>query len=102
MAIAPAQAICIYRFVQEGLMNALRHAGGAGQTVGWRVSECLLAVTVSDTGSGFRVGDLEQSDRLGLRALRDRVESVGGAFAIDGRPGGGSALTVQLGLEEET
>ena len=33
---------------------------------------------------------------LGLSGLRDRVESLGGRFAIAGRPGGGTELTMTL------
>jgi len=45
--------ICLYRFVQEGLSNAFRHAGGAGQTVTCQYDGTVMKVTVSDTGPGF-------------------------------------------------
>jgi signal transduction histidine kinase len=98
---APVSAsgkICIYRFVQEALTNAYRHAGGAGQSVRSSVDAGRIVVEVSDAGPGFdpaRVGP----DALGLAGLRHRVRSLGGSFAVE-TSGEGTALRIVLDLEE--
>lgn len=79
--LSPAAKICIYRFVQEGLNNAYRHAGGIGQAVSQRTEGGLLIVEVADRGSGFDVNHV-RSTSLGLAGLRERVESLGGTFEI--------------------
>ncbi|SMX41959.1 sensor histidine kinase [Maliponia aquimaris] len=94
--------ICIYRFVQEGLMNAWRHAEGRGQCVVWTTEGADLVVTVSDDGPGFDPDRAEGTGRIGLEGLRERVQSVGGSFALLSRPGTGTTLTMRLHLRGDT
>lgn len=93
--------ICIYRFVQEGLMNAWRHAGGAGQRVTWAQDRGDLVVTVSDDGPGFDPDNAGGTGRIGLEGLRERVQSVGGSFALHSRAGKGTTLIMCLPLRGE-
>ena len=90
--------ICIYRFVQEALGNAFRHAGGVGQAVRSTVEAGRIVVEVSDNGPGF---DLRQIRReaLGLAGLRQRVKSLGGSFAVE-TSGRGTTLKMVLKLDE--
>jgi len=93
--------ICVYRFVQEGLMNAYRHANGAGQTVKCSIQKDGLAVTVRDTGPGFDVSAQQTSfPGIGLQGLRERVESIGGEFEVKSVVGQGSCLTMLLPIGE--
>lgn len=95
--------ICIYRFVQEGLMNAFRHAEGRGLAVGCRLDDERLVVTVSDSGPGLAVAAGEGAGQgLGLPGLRQRIESIGGDFAIDSARGQGTRLTMSLPAEAWT
>lgn len=105
VVMGPAERICLYRFIQEALNNASRHAGGRGLAVDLSCRDGTIVVSVSDRGPGFGTqGD--GGDRgvdgegprfgLGLTGLRDRVESLGGVFAIADRPGGGAELSMTL------
>ena len=94
--------ICVFRFVQEGLINAWRHAGGLGQSVSWQVENGNLTVTVEDSGPGFDPDAVSGKGRIGLDGLRERVQSVGGEFRIDSRAGQGTRLVMCLSLEERT
>jgi signal transduction histidine kinase len=97
--ISAAEKICVYRFVQEGLNNAFRHAGGVGQSVSAETSDAMLAVTVSDLGGGFDAA-AEQGGGLGLAGLRDRIESLGGAFEVKSSTSGTRvAMRLHLGPE---
>ncbi len=87
--------ICIYRFVQEGLMNAYRHAPGADVGVGCDVGDGHIAIHVTDRGPGFVLGEASKTG-LGLSGLRERVESIGGAFDIRVCPAGGTRLSMSL------
>lgn len=74
-----ALKICVYRFVQEGLNNAFRHAGGRGQRVEAAREGPKLALAVRNAAaSGSPSGG--QHGGLGLSGLRERVESLGGRF----------------------
>jgi signal transduction histidine kinase len=99
--LPPALRICAYRFVQEGLNNAFRHAGGKGQTVECRVEGRLLTVRVSDAGHGPHTET--RGCGLGLMGLRERVESLGGIFTMNQTANGTTIeMTVNLGQGDET
>ena len=87
--------ICIFRVVQEGLMNAFRHAGAAGTRVDARVEPGRIVVTLQDDGPGFDPRDRAGAG-LGLAGLREWIESIGGIFEIDSRRGHGTRLTMTL------
>lgn len=82
---------CVYRFVQEGLNNAFRHAGGAGQHVATRAEGSMISIVVSDKGPGFpgEVPSGGTASTLGLTGMRDRIESLGGTMEIGGATNGG-------------
>ena len=65
--LALSGKICVYRFVQEALSNAYRHAGGAGQSVRLRVEGRRVVVEVSDAGPGFDPESI-RGEALGLAA----------------------------------
>ncbi len=95
--------ICIYRFVQEGLNNAYRHADGAGQRVEARVEGDALRVCVSDSGPGFTPAitpSLSSAGGLGLAGLRERVESLGARLEIHSASSKGTRLEMiaELGV----
>lgn len=79
-----ATALTIYRLLQEGTTNVLRHAG-AGR-VAARVSHGLggWTVTLADDGQGLR-GAAEGN---GLSGMRERVALLGGSFDVQDGPGG--------------
>lgn len=86
--------LCLYRFVQETLNNAFRHANGEGQVIQARYVNGVLDISVRDSGPGM-VEDAMQPrtagrTRLGLAGLRYRVESLGGLFNIDSSASGTS------------
>ncbi len=97
-----SQKLCLYRFLQEALSNATRHAKATQVTVQITVSDTTLAVSVRDDGVGF---DPNQSRIVhgdggqGLGGLADRAEGIGGALDIRSAPGNGTTLTLTLNLE---
>ena len=98
--------ICLYRFVQEGLSNAFRDAGGMGQKVEASVTNGALHLSVSDSGPGFAPSEITiPTDKggLGLTGLRERVESLGASFSIQSKPGRGTRLemTADIGAGDK-
>jgi signal transduction histidine kinase len=99
----PLVLMCIYRFIQEGLNNAVKHGGGKDQKVLVENNGRKLDVTVSDGGPGF-TGDSVDPERfasghgLGLAGLKDRIETLGGRFAISSSPGQGTRLSASLDM----
>jgi signal transduction histidine kinase len=89
--------ICLYRFAQEALNNAFRHAGAAEQRLSARYDGATICVEISDSGPGFAVEQIAAGgERLGLPGLRYRVESLGGSLQINSQIGRGTQLIVQF------
>jgi signal transduction histidine kinase len=88
---------CIYRFVQEALSNAYRHAGARDQCVSARLNG-KLRVTVSDSGPGFVI-DGKHASGLGLTGMRARIEALGGTLHIEADAGSGARLTALFDLQ---
>lgn len=99
--LPPAVKTCLYRFVQEGLTNAYRHAGGNGQTVRCLLDIPLIEVSIEDDGLPPGVQPLTgNSGGMGIYGLRQRIESFGGKLLTDRRPNGGTVLQMKLELQD--
>lgn len=92
-----AVKLCLYRFVQEGLNNAFRHAKTSSATViAWLETKSIV-VEVSDNGSGFIWdGTNFPQGTLGLSGLRIRIATLGGEFSLHTQPGIGTRIIAQL------
>lgn len=87
--------LAIFRCVQEGVRNALRHARATSVRVVLSCSERELAVSIVDDGIGLDADAAREALRrghLGLTAMRDRIEAVGGSLVIESTVGAGTAL----------
>jgi signal transduction histidine kinase len=96
--LSSAAKICAYRFVQEGLNNAFRHAGGNGQAVTCELKDAVLCLAVEDSGGKNPKSPSGPNSGLGLVGLRERVESLGGTFSVSGVPSGGTRIEMKLAV----
>lgn len=71
--------LCVYRVVQEGLTNALRHAPASKVTVLLEQAGNAVSVSVTDDGSG-RAQAAQHGSGVGLIGLRERVTLFGGTL----------------------
>lgn len=85
--------LAAYRLVQEGLTNALKHAGAARAEVLVRFDGAGIEVQVTDDGRGEGPGD---GGGHGLIGLRERIAVYGGELDAGPRPGGGYVLRGRL------
>lgn len=92
--------ICLYRFVQESLNNAYRHAQGKGQRIDAKLDGDRIVVEVADSGPGLDSTRTSTSGGLGLSIMRDRIESLGGTLMITSSVDSGTRLSAQLSLTE--
>lgn len=93
----PSVGLVVYRIVQEGLTNIVKHAGsGARAEVSVRYDEDWLRVQISDDGRNET-----SSDRpgYGLIGMGERVGAYGGAIELRRRPEGyGHLLEARIPL----
>ena len=106
--LPPGLDLAVYRVVQEGLTNVLRHSAQAPTVV--RISGRLdqLVITVSDDGRGTGGAELawasgrgDGQPGRGLLGLRERVALYGGAVDAGRRPGGGWRLRATIPLPQQ-
>ncbi|MDP9011948.1 MAG: histidine kinase [Pseudomonadota bacterium] len=95
--LGPSTTLAIYRVVQEGVINALRHARPSRVEVEIRSDSRRIVVTVTDDGVGLPA-EWAKPGHFGLRGLTDRVSQVGGSFSIGNGAGGGTRLVAEIPL----
>jgi signal transduction histidine kinase len=86
-----------YRILQEGLTNALKHAGPARAEVVVRYAARELVLEVRDDGRGHDPG--AEDGGHGLMGMRERVAVCGGELEAGPGPAGGFALVARLPFE---
>ncbi|MGW0040820.1 sensor histidine kinase [Rhodococcus sp. NPDC003348] len=83
----------LLRITQSAASNIRRHA--QAQTVGVTLTYLpdAVALDIYDDGVGFVVDD---AGGFGLPAMRQRVEALGGTFAVESSPGEGTVVAAQI------
>lgn len=95
-AFSAAIEIALWRIVQEGINNVVRHS---------QASHCRLELVVDqnihlsicDDGCGLHnKNSLSNKVGVGLESMRERTEELEGVFSIETPIGGGTCLHIQL------
>lgn len=89
-----AVEVAVYRIVEEALTNVVRHARARHCTVRL-VADETLDLSITDDGVGINLGG---SGGVGLLAMRERAEELGGTCAIEARAEGGTRVRARLPL----
>jgi two-component system, NarL family, sensor histidine kinase UhpB len=99
-------AAVLYRLVQEGLTNVLKHAKASKVSIVLERKSDGLALVLEDDGIGFdpenlgrKASGIGQASGLGLSGMKERVALLDGTIAIESAPGKGSTIFVQIPLE---
>jgi sensor histidine kinase YesM len=93
--------------IQPIVENAIKHGilkRGEGGRVKVRVYETdsSFFVTVKDNGVGFDINELEETNHIGLRNIKSRLEAMcGGILHIESIIGVGTKITVEIPKEAD-
>jgi signal transduction histidine kinase len=92
----PAESLetAMYYVVSEALTNAIKHSHASGISITISGGEKLQASIVDDG-----IGDADPIGGSGLTGLRDRVDALGGRFALDSPPRRGTRISIELPVE---
>lgn len=82
-----------YLIGAEALHNVARHAGTTEVELSVRVDGGELVLCVSDDGAGVDAG---RPAGVGLQAMRERADELGGTLDLDSGPGRGTTVTARL------
>jgi signal transduction histidine kinase len=78
--------------VAEAVTNAQRYARASSISVRAAVAHRSLHLEIGDDG----IGEACESKGSGLQGLRDRVEALGGTFAVESTPGRGTRIAAVI------
>jgi signal transduction histidine kinase len=95
VAVPPAWEEALPRILREAVSNAVRHGRASTVTVHLHNGD-KVALRVEDDGLGFDVAKPTSEGSFGLIGMRDRAESLGGAFSLRSEPGRGTSVEVRL------
>jgi two-component system sensor histidine kinase UhpB len=95
--LGPSITLAIYRVVQEGLINALRHAQASRVDIAVDSDAHRIVVTVTDDGIGMPAAEVRPG-HFGLRGLAERIARLGGTFNVSQREPHGVRLIAEIPL----
>lgn len=89
-------AIALFRIVQEGVTNIIRHGGARVVTLRFALDGDACRIILSDDGRGFDAADPKFRWSHGITGMRQRVRALGGQFDLESTPGAGTTLRVSI------
>lgn len=96
--VETSAGVHIYRVLQEALNNVSRHSGAREAWIRLRYLPDALELEVEDHGTGFVAEKMQRG--IGLVAMRERAELIGGTLTITPQPQGGTHVRLQIPREK--
>ncbi|NBW38793.1 MAG: sensor histidine kinase [Cytophagia bacterium] len=84
----------LFRIVQEGLNNIVKHAQASEVDLQFFVHENELVLTIEDNGRGFDTS--KNASGIGLQNMKVRTESLNGHLDISSQPGNGTHIMIRI------
>ena len=99
--LPPSAETSVYRIVQEGLSNVVKHSNAGKAVVEIKKREDRLVISVSDNGKGIHVPfrDFDSKGGFGLAGIAERARMLGGSCVVESIPDQGTTLTVKIRIE---
>lgn len=94
-----ARRTVFFRVAQEALTNIAKHAQASHVDVSIQKVGKSICMKIKDNGKSFLVDRALKANhgkRLGLLGMRERLEMVGGSFAIESSPGRGTTIVARV------
>ena len=93
----------VFRVFEEALNNAWQHTEVEKIEAALDLQPHRVHLEIQDDGAGFVMGStlgaLANGGHTGLLGMRERIESVGGTWRVQSRPGVGTRIVVDVPLE---
>ena len=88
----------LYRVIQECVNNVIKHANADTLDISILREDGSITGTIEDNGKGFNTHDLVNSDGIGLKNIRTRIEYLKGTVDFDSSPGKGTLVALHVPL----
>lgn len=101
--LRPEYDVALLRITQEALANIAKHAKATHVAVTLSYLHDMVVLDVQDNGKGFTQQPVlpTLNGGFGLIGMRERVERLGGTLLIEGIPGAGTTLVIELPVTTE-
>jgi signal transduction histidine kinase len=86
--------IQLYRMVQSGLKNTIKHAKASNVDVRMVADKHQISLEIKDNGIGFDLN--EERKGIGLKNLRSRIQKINGTLEIRSAPRKGTVLHISI------
>jgi two-component system, NarL family, sensor histidine kinase DevS len=86
----------LYRMVQEGLTNVVKHGQAGHVSIILARSRTAVTAVIEDDGRGFETETIHEG--MGLDGMGERLALLGGKLKIESRPGAGTTLVGEVPL----
>ncbi|MFT3935252.1 MAG: sensor histidine kinase [Chitinophagaceae bacterium] len=94
--IEKSKASVIYRVIQELLNNMLKHANASTALVQLVRNNNALSITVEDNGKGFNKSEAENTEGIGMKNIKHRINYLNGQLDIQTAEGAGVSVTIEI------
>ena len=81
--------------VKEALNNVLKHAGATEVRIALVKVEKRMMIVITDNGRGVSEGLFDPTG-AGMLNMKQRLETIGGRFDLESKPGNGTTVTMRL------
>jgi len=102
--LPPAIETALFRVLQEGITNVIRHADASHIEITLSCNDGLLEGSLADDGRGFEPDTFQLNGQrprgLGLLGMHERINQCGGKMAIDSAPGHGTRIHFSVPIRE--
>jgi two-component system, NarL family, sensor histidine kinase UhpB len=98
-AISSDRSTMLFRVVQEGLTNVMKHARATRVKIRATVVGNDILVSIRDDGKGVAASASNKSGVWGIIGMQERVNVLGGTLKIGSHKAGGTTLNVRLPLD---
>lgn len=89
----------IYHMIEEAAHNVLKHAAAGRLLVQLEVTSVQWSILVQDDGKGMAAGGVAPEGKLGIKGMRNRIESLGGTMLIQSEPSQGTSIRAVIPRE---
>ena len=91
--LPPEVQTAIFRITQESINNILKHSKADRVQINFSNKRDRASLSIEDNGCGFTPSNVAE-ERMGLRIMRERADSVNASFELISQPGKGTKIVL--------
>lgn len=97
--LQPYLEVVVFRAIQELLSNSALHTQASSMKVQLDISERQVRASIEDNGRGFDPHTIPAEAELTIKAIRERMDLLGGTFDLDSAAGQGARFSFSVPAE---